>query len=188
LEVLGDRGLYRFAYWDDTPTATATATPPLPAPLQHWYALIDVQASSGSQAPRWSELVAQQRAVVPTTLSLHQSGTYAPDSNNRWFGSIARDKMQNILLGYSISSGSMFPSIGVAGRMVTDTLGTLEPEVVVLNGTGSQQGTASRWGDYSAMRIDLDGCTFWYTTQYYMVTAQFDWSTQIANVKFSNCH
>jgi len=59
---------------------------------------------------------------------------------------------------------------------------------MVLNGTGSQIGTADRWGDYSAMRIDADGCTFWYTTQFYMVTAQFDWSTQVFNAKFANCH
>ncbi len=39
------------------------------------------------------------------------------------------------------------------------------------------------------MRIDpVDGCTFWYTTEYYMVTQTFDWSTQIANIKFAGCH
>ena len=38
------------------------------------------------------------------------------------------------------------------------------------------------------MRIDQDGCTFWYTTEYYMVTQQFDWSTRIASAKFANCN
>ena len=38
------------------------------------------------------------------------------------------------------------------------------------------------------MRIDLDGCTFWYTTEYYMATASFSWSTQVASAKFRNCH
>src|ERR1017187_2390435 len=38
------------------------------------------------------------------------------------------------------------------------------------------------------MRIDpVDNCTFWYTTEYYMVTQVFDWSTQMASVKFSGC-
>ena len=59
-------------------------------------------------------------------------------------------------------------------------LNMLEPEVSVVAGTGSQPDTSNRWGDYSAMRIDPDGCTFWYTTEYYMVTQRFDWSTQIA--------
>lgn len=189
LEVLGDRALYRIAYWDDTPSPNVTATPPIPPPFQHWFVLTDVQANGGNQAPRWYEFISEQKAVVPTQLSLFQSGTWAPDSsNNRWFGSIARDKVQNVLLGYSISSSAIYPSIAIAGREYTDPLGTFEPEVMVLNGTGSQIGTADRWGDYSAMRIDADGCTFWYTTQFYMVTAQFDWSTQVFNAKFANCH
>jgi hypothetical protein len=69
-----------------------------------------------------------------------------------------------------------------------DTLGTLENELSVVNGTGSQPDTSNRWGDYSAMRIDpVDNCTFWYTTEYYMVTQRFDWSTRIASAEFSNC-
>ena len=63
-----------------------------------------------------------------------------------------------------------------------------EPETLVVGGTGSQPDTSNRWGDYSAMRIDQDGCTFWYTTEYYKVTASFDWSTQIASAKFANCN
>ena len=64
----------------------------------------------------------------------------------------------------------------------------MEPDFLVVSGTGSQLDTSGRWGDYSSMRIDPDGCTFWYTTEYYMVTQNFYWSSQIANVKFANCH
>ena len=38
--------------------------------------------------------------------------------------------------------------------------------------TGSQPDTSHRWGDYSSMTIDLDGCTFWYINQYYTVDDQ----------------
>ena len=42
-----------------------------------------------------------------------------------------------------------------------------------LNNNGSQP-NLERWGDYSSMRIDpIDNCTFWYTTEYYMVSRQF---------------
>ncbi len=59
----------------------------------------------------------------------------------------------------------------------------------MVQGNGSQPDTANRWGDYSSMRIDpVDNCTFWYTTEYYMVTANFNWSTQIASAKFSGCN
>ena len=189
LDVLGYDMMYRIAYWDDTPQVSVRATPPLPLPQQHWYLNHDAEGSGGNEAPRWYELVATQHAVPVTSVSLFQSGTYAPDSNYRWMASIARDKAYDILLGYSKSSASTHPGIDIAGRILTDPMGTLESEVTVLNGTGSQVSTGNRWGDYSAMRIDpTDGCTFWYTTEYYMVTASFSWSTQIASARFSNCH
>jgi hypothetical protein len=177
LDSLGDRLMYRFAY-DNDPVGGK----------QHWYVNHDVEASSGQIGVRWYEFQAPQIAIAPLALTLFQSGTYAPpDSNYRWMGSIAGDINNDILLGYSESSSSMYPSIAVAGRLKTDTLGTLEPEVSVVAGTGSQTDTNNRWGDYSAMRIDPDGCTFWYTTEYYMLTASFDWSTQIASARFGSC-
>ena len=188
LDVLGSDIMYRIAYWDDTPQASVGATPPIPLPQQHWYINHDATATGGNQAPRWYELVAPQRNTPVTALTLFQSGTYAPDSNHRWMASIARDKKYNVLLGYSRSSSSTHPSIYVTGRTLTDPLGTMEAEVPVLNGTGSQVSTGNRWGDYSAMRIDLDGCTFWYTTEYYTVTTSFGWSTEVASAKFPNCH
>lgn len=189
LDVLGFDIMYRIAYWDDTPQVSVLATPPLPLPQQHWYLNHDAQASGGNEAPRWYELTALQHALPVTSVSLFQSGTFAPDSNYRWMASIARDKKYNILLGFSKSSASTHPSIAVTGRILTDPMGTMEAESTILTGTGSQISTQNRWGDYSAMRVDpTDGCTFWYTTEYYMVTASFSWSTQIASARFSNCH
>ncbi len=186
--MLGSDIMYRIAYWDDTPQSSIGATPPIPLPQQHWYINHDATAAAGNQAPRWYELVAPQRNTPVTALTLFQSGTYAPDSNHRWMASITRDKRYNVLMGYSKSSATSHPSIYITGRALTDPLGTMEAEVPVLNGTGSQVSTGNRWGDYSAMRIDPDGCTFWYTTEYYMVTASFSWSTQVASAKFPNCH
>ena len=188
LDVLGFDMMYRVVYYDDTPPTHATATPPLPAPLQHWLLMHDAENASGFESPRWYELVASQHALPVTGVILQQSGTYSPDNNHRWMASIARDKKRNILVGFSKSSSSTHPSIQVAGRIFTDPQGTLEDEVLVKAGSGSQINTQNRWGDYSAMRLDpSDSCTFWYTTEYYMVTAQFDWSTQIASIKFNNC-
>jgi hypothetical protein len=177
----------RVAYWDDNPPLHATATPPLPAPLQHWYVVHDSTADGGIQAPRWYEFTAPQRITPPSGIHLFQSGTYAPDGKHRWISSIARDKKHNILLGYNVSSSNTFASIAIAGRTLQDPLGTLENEVTVINGNGSQL-VFPDWGDYSDMRIDPDGCTFWYTNQYYMTTALRNWSTQIASARFSNCN
>ncbi len=180
LDSLGDRLMYRFAYYDDNPS--------FPSPKQHWYVNFDVTASGGQNGVRWMEFTAPPSPVGPTDISTLQQGTYAPDGNWRWMGSMARDKSNDVLVGYSESNSGMYPSIFVAGRIPTDTLGTLENELTVVNGTGSQPDTSNRWGDYSAMRIDpTDDCTFWYTTEYYMVTQRFDWSTQIASVNFPRC-
>ena len=188
LEVAGDRLMYRLAYWDDTPTANVTAVPPIPLPQQHWYLMHDVQASGGNVAERWYEVIAPHRAVPVTSLSVFQSGTFSPDSNYRWMGSIARDKAYDILMGYSVSSASLYPSVFVTGRTLNDPLGTMESEQSIVNGAGAQQDESQRWGDYSAMRLDPDGCRFWYTQEYYMFTSNYDWSTRIASVKFPNCH
>ncbi len=200
-DSLGDRLMYRFAYWEDQPLANVLATPPKPAPAQHWLVNFDVTASGGNIGPRWFEFTAPIKAVQPTALGVFQQGTYAPDGIWRWMGSVARDKVGDILLGYSKSCGdtcpggtATYPSVYVAGRQVNDPLGlgNLEAEVKIVDGSGSQPDTSNRWGDYSAMRIDLNdgmhGCTFWYTQEYYTVTQRFDWSTQIGSVKFSNCN
>ena len=182
-DSLGDRLMYRFAYWNEGGSGQ-----------QHWLVDLDVAASGGQNGVRWEDISGPQSAVPPTSVSVAQEGTYAPDGNWRWMGSVARDKMGDILVGYSESCGStcpngtpMYPSIYVAGRTPSDAAGTLESEVQLVAGAGSQPDTSDRWGDYSAMRIDQDGCTFWYTQEYYKTTAQFDWSTQVGSFTFAGC-
>jgi len=193
LDSLGDRLMYRFAYWEDQPPPNATATPPIPAPVQHWYVNFDVwNASTSAMGARWMEFNANLHTVPVTSLNVFQQGTYvgtSGDSNYRWMGSLTRDNVDDVLLGYSESSSSLYPSVAVAGRVFTDTLGTLSPEVFSMNGSGSQQDTGNRWGDYSTMEIDpSDNCTFFYTTEYYVATGTFGWSTDISSWKFSGCH
>jgi len=191
LDSLGGRLMYRFAYWNDGPSLTSSQ---VATHAQHWLTDFDVAGSSGQNGVRWMEITAPVTNVPPTDLTVFQQGTYAPDGNWRWMGSVARDKVGDILVGYSESCGDTcpggtptYPSVYVAGRLASDPLGTLEPEVQVVGGSGSQPDTSNRWGDYSTMRIDQDGCTFWYTTEYYKVTQSFDWSTQVASAKFANC-
>jgi len=189
LASLGDRLMYRFAYWEDAPLANVLATPPKPVPSQHWFVSHTVTASGGQNAMRWYEFTAPIKKISVSGLSLFQSGTYAPDSNHRWMGSLTRDKADDVLMGYSVSGRTMYPSIAVAGRVVTDPLGTLEPELLIVSGTGSQVSSAGRWGDYTNMAIDVsDGCTFWYTNEFYTTTTGYDFLTQLASIRFSGCH
>lgn len=121
--------------------------------------------------------------------SVFQQGTHAPDADNRWMGSIAMDRTGNIALGFSESSAATFPSIGWAGRLTTDPLGTLgQGEATVIAGAGSQTDPAGRWGDYSMMSVDpTDDCTFWYTQEYYPASSARGWHTRIAAFSFPEC-
>jgi hypothetical protein len=57
--------------------------------------------------------------------------------------------------------------------------------------TFSDGSTNSRWGDYSSMTIDPDGCTFWYTGEYYdahpTTKADDDWLTRIGSFQLPGC-
>jgi len=142
-----------------------------------------VSVSSGGGI-RWYEI--QNPSGTP---ALAQQGTFAPDSNYRWMGSIATDQAGDMAVGYSVSNGSsIFPSIAYTGRVSTDPAGTMQAEVNLVSGTGSQTTGLSRWGDYSAMQVDpVDDCTFWYTQEYIKTNGTFNWNTRIANFKFPGC-
>jgi hypothetical protein len=175
LDSLADRLMYRLAYRNRSGTESLVANHS-----------IFVSGSRHSQVDgvRWYEI-----RTPNATPTLFQQGTFSPDSTSRWMGSIAMDKVGNIAVGYSASSGSVFPAIRFTGRVPTDPLGTLEGESSIQTGAGSQLANLSRWGDYSSMSIDpVDDCTFWYTSEYLMNSGTFNWSTRIASFKLAGCH
>jgi hypothetical protein len=172
LDSLGDRLMYRLAFRNFG---------------DHEALVVNHSVTNGSSAgQRWYEL----RAPVATTpsFSVFQQGTYAPDASYRWMGSTAMDAAGDVGLGYSASSSSIHPAIRYTGRLPGDTPGTMESEVSIIEGTGSQTGGLDRWGDYSAMRIDpADDCTFWYTSQYLTADGAYNWHTRIGSFKFTSC-
>lgn len=137
----------------------------------------------GDQAGiRWFEL-----RKSAANWALHQEGTYAPDTDNRFMGSIAMDQDGNMALGYSVSSNSTFPSIRYATRNAKDAPGFLQTEASLIEGSASQNGGGSRWGDYSSMNVDpADDCTFWYTSEYFTNTFN-GWQTRIGTFKVLVC-
>ncbi|HDD23978.1 MAG TPA: hypothetical protein ENF52_00885, partial [Chloroflexi bacterium] len=120
---------------------------------------------------------------------VYQQGTFAPDSEHRWMGSIGMDGAGNMALGYSVSSNNVYPSIRYTGRLAGDPLGEMTlGEGEIIAGSGSQTHSASRWGDYSGMMVDpVDDCTFWYTTEYIETTGSAPWQTRIASFVFPEC-
>jgi hypothetical protein len=149
-----------------------------------------VEARPGIAGMRWYE-IRHTNAVY----SLYQQGTFAPDDGvHRWMGSVAQDQVGNIALGYNVVNGiGVFPGIRYTGRTPAAPLGQMDlGEGTIINGTGVQTSTSSRWGDYTSMNVDpADDCTFWYVSEYYTLAGQQSstagWQTRIASFKLPNC-
>jgi hypothetical protein len=149
-----------------------------------------VEATPGVAGVRWYEI-----RRTGDTYSLFQQGTYAPsDGVHRWMGSIAQDRKGNMALGYSVVNRvNVYPGIRYTGRLSGDAPGQMTlGEATIIDGTGVQTTTNSRWGDYTSINVDpTDDCTFWYVNEYYTVAGQLSstagWQTRIASFKFPSC-
>jgi len=175
LDSLADRLMYRLSYRHFTDGHEAL------------YVNHSVNPGAVAAGARWYEL--RPASGGTTGVTVFQQSTYAPaDGLNRWMGSIASDKNGSLALGYSTSSGSAYPSIKYSYRTFTDTLNRLGSEQLLQAGTGAQQRTLNRWGDYSAMTVDpVDDCTFWYTNEYLAVNGTFNWHTRVGSFKVNGC-
>jgi len=153
---------------------------------------VDPQTPATYQAGiRWMEL---RRSPTTGDVTIQNQGTHAAVGRELWMAAIAQDAEGNIALGYNASNAtSLNPSLLYTGRLATDPPGQLsQGEHDLIVGTGIQTSTANRWGDYSSMAVDpADGCTFWYTGQYYtaasQATSDVGWLTRIGAFKFDAC-
>jgi Carboxypeptidase regulatory-like domain len=118
------------------------------------------------------------------------SATVGDNSTSRWMASAAQDWQGNIAVGYSLTNQEKVPSIVYSGKLASET--TFRNEEFLFVGTGVQTAFGFRWGDYSAMNVDVvDDCTFYYTNQYYSLASQeesaFGWLTRIGKFRFNEC-
>ncbi len=148
--------------------------------------------TGGTAAPRWYQLNVTGGTVASNVV---QGKTFDPDGTNtfyRFMPSIAVNRNGDMAIGYSKSNSTTNPQIKYAGRLASDPLNTItQTEQTLIDGTGSQTGNCGgspcvRWGDYSAMTLDPDGCTFWYTNEYYATSGLND-QTRIGSFSFPGC-
>jgi len=139
---------------------------------------------SGKAGIRWYEF----RNHKNRGWTLKKENTFSPDGDHRWMGSIAMNARGETCLGYSISSTTTYPSIGVAGRRGTSNHMNAG-ELLAFDGNVDQHvqlGTGARWGDYSAMAIDPVDGTCWYTQEYAKPNTRLGelagWATKIIQV------
>ena len=147
-----------------------------------------------SDVTRWYQL-----DVTGGTVALNdvQSTNWDPESGAdtffRWTPSIAVDRNGDVALGYSKANGTTNPQIKYAGRLAGDAANTFsQTEQTLWDGNASQTGNCGpgvciRWGDYSAMTLDPDGCTFWYVNEYYNAPNSLNDLTRIGSFSYSAC-
>lgn len=178
LESLGSRAMFRLAYrnYGDHESLVLNHTVDL-----------DGDGPNTRTGIGWFEI----RDPSAASPKVHQDGVIADADGQsyRFMGSMAMDRQGNTALGYSTASATKYPSIGYVGRSHNDPLDTMPMgETVLKAGTGSQTGSAGRWGDYNSMEVDpVDDCTFWYTNQYVKTTGPKAWITHVSSFVFPSC-
>jgi uncharacterized repeat protein (TIGR01451 family) len=172
LDPLSDRLMFRAEY-RRLPGADAIA-------LTHTVRADD----SGRAGVRWYELVDRGSGF-----RVGRWGVVAPDGDgaDRWVGSAALDSAGNLGLGFSVSSDLVFPSIGYTG-IPADPAAVPTGEGRLAVGGGAETSLTGYWGDYASLTVDpVDGCTFWFTQEYYPASSGDGWHTRIGSFRFPTC-
>jgi uncharacterized repeat protein (TIGR01451 family) len=148
--------------------------------------------TTGFAASRWYQVDVTGGTVAA---ALPQSATWDPDGANvthRFIPSLAINRAGDMALGYNTSSSTTKPALKYAGRLAADPINTFsQTEQTLIQGDGTQTGTCAggtctRWGEYSTMTLDPDGCTFWMTGEYYAVDG-VNWQTRIGAFSYPTC-
>jgi hypothetical protein len=173
VDALSDRLMFQAQYVEDASSFTI-------------YTSRTAKAST-TAGIRWTMLTRSSSSTNSAANYSVKAGTYAPsDSTNRFMPSIAINSKGELAMGFSASSSSMYPAVVIAGMSAGQTTPTVDIPEFVKAGSGSQSGGYNRWGDYSAMTVDPDGCRFWYTTEYYSATGN-NWQTWIQPITLTSC-
>jgi hypothetical protein len=148
--------------------------------------------TGGNATPRWYQANVTGGNIAANVV---QGATYDPEGANTFFRyvpSLAVDRAGDMAMDYTKSNSTTAPQIKYAGRLASDPLNTLgQSEQTLINGTGSQSGNCGssaciRWGDYSGMALDPNGCEFWTTGEYFATTG-LNFLTRIGSFHYPNC-
>ncbi|HKB68576.1 MAG TPA: carboxypeptidase regulatory-like domain-containing protein, partial [Pyrinomonadaceae bacterium] len=183
LDAISDRLMYRLSYRNFGTTETLIAN--------H-----TVNAATNPAFRAGVRFYQLNRVAPAAPFTIGEQQTWAPaDTEQRWMGSAANNFQGDVAVGFSTSSLTVSPSVRYAARLGTDTAGTglIQGETVIEAGGGSQTHTSGRWGDYSDITVDpSDDCSFWYTQEYYTVSAETGnttapWHTRISKFAPGPC-
>lgn len=136
--------------------------------------------NAGRAALRWFQIDA-------TTNLLMQEGLISDPNLDFYYGSIAVNDFDDVVIGFSGSGENQFVSSYAALGQTSSGMTTFDTPLLLKEGVDDYQiGTGrNRWGDYSATTIDpTDPFTFWTFQEF--VSAENRWSTQITELKIAS--
>ena len=136
----------------------------------------------GRAAVRWYQ-------IGTSPVSTLQTGSIDDPVKHYYMPSISVNAANEVLLGFSGSSGSQFVGAYIAGRKPTDPLGQVCLPIQYKAGeavyTQISSSGVNRFGDYSLTSVDpLDDTTFWTIQQYARLSNT--WVTRVGSAKYDN--
>ena len=142
--------------------------------------------------PRWYQVDVTGGTVAASTA---QAATWDPDGANVITASCPAWRSTAPATWRSATarpSATTNPAIKYAGRLAADPPNTFSQTEQRpdpghrLADRQLRRRACARWGDYSAMTLDPDGCTFWYTNEYYAANG-LNHQTRIGSFHFPGC-
>ncbi|MBL0273456.1 MAG: hypothetical protein IPQ06_10390 [Chitinophagaceae bacterium] len=101
---------------------------------------------------------------------IQRGRTGATSGMYRWFSSIAVNKNEDVILGYSQSSTTSLPSAAYSTRQVSTPVNTMDDPLVYHAGESRYwkdfSSGRARWGDYSQSHLDPVDNSIWTTQEY----------------------
>jgi hypothetical protein len=119
------------------------------------------------------------------TISVRQDITFGSSGEYYYYPAIRPDSAGNVHAVFTRSSTSSFASVRVTGRLATDPLNAFQGSSEIRTGGGAQTSSEGRMGDYSGAGVDpSDPLTVWVIGEYIKSTADADWGTYVAQLRF----
>jgi len=150
--------------------------------------------SSASQfvpAIQWWDFTAQLHTGYPTTIAsagVAQDAYLAASGNFTalTFPVMYPDIDNDIIMGYDYMGDTIFPSINMTSRRVTDTPSVMTGGLGIIAVSGTVSTADSRWGDYEAMSYTAPYQDFiWFSSEYANPAAGGDWITSIMRLQLT---
>ncbi|MCH7704283.1 MAG: hypothetical protein IIB61_04150 [Planctomycetes bacterium] len=133
---------------------------------------------SGMAVCRWYE-------IDVDTMSLNQVGTVTSSSLHYFYGAIAVNANNDVVMAFSGANGEQYAACYYTGRLASDPTGTMAPPALLREGNGAQNNIDSfgrnRWGDYSLTTVDPDDDLSFWTIQEYAHATNI-WGTWVGHM------